>query len=370
MLKNLVTLAISGLFSLLLGEFALRMVFDPIDYLHADPHFDPILAHRIDPGQGGHDDWGYRNSDVPESASIVALGDSMTYGLMAKSKESWPAQLGNQLGTDIYNAGMMGYGPLQYMHVLKTRAAAMNPDGVIVMVYPGNDLMDTYLLVHTIEHWHPYRLSATPEDELEQNVNFGPTVEWGLIRRTRDWLSRNSVLYRIILRAPVFDGLRQSERVARSSGFEMEHLGETILLDPIKRVRLVDLDNPQLVEGLELSLQGLSEIKAFTEENDIGLHMVLMPVREQLFLPYLPVDLEPDQKAAMAALDQNLIQIETKFASFFEAEGIAWTNVKPALQTALETENVFPPLDGHPNALGYAVIADALSKALAEREQF
>ena len=36
---------------------------------------------------GGHDAWGFRNIRTPESAEIVCIGDSMTYGQAAPARE-------------------------------------------------------------------------------------------------------------------------------------------------------------------------------------------------------------------------------------------------------------------------------------------
>lgn len=108
MLKNVITLTLSIAVSVLLAEGVLRLVLDPIDYLAVSIVPDPVLNHRIAPGASGHDDWGYRNRDVPERAEVLAIGDSMTYGIMAKSYESWPAQLAEIQNISTYNAALDG----------------------------------------------------------------------------------------------------------------------------------------------------------------------------------------------------------------------------------------------------------------------
>jgi hypothetical protein len=358
-LRNLVTLGISGLIALGLGELALRLVLDPVDYLYVEPAYDPVLAHKIDPGQAGHDDWGYRNPGVPDQVDILAIGDSMTYGLMAKMRETWPYALGEVTGKSVYNAGMGGYGPLQYMHVLKTRAPALQPDQVIVMLYPGNDLMDSYNLAYSFEHWADYRPGAGPEEDIAPNVFIDPNYNPGPIRLIRDWLAQNSVFYRLVLQLPVFDSVRQREALG-GTAIEITHQDAPVVLDPARRLALVDMTDPRMTEAFAITTRALGELAAYTRENDIALHVILMPVREQLFLDLLPDTLDASQKETFARLDDSLKTIEAQFAAFFQSEGIAWTNLRPVLEAALSEQAIFPSTDGHPNAAGYTVIARTL----------
>ena len=46
----------------------------------------------------GFDQWGFRNREVPETADIVAVGDSHTYGNTARMVDSWPFVLGTLTG--------------------------------------------------------------------------------------------------------------------------------------------------------------------------------------------------------------------------------------------------------------------------------
>lgn len=367
MFKNLITLALSGLVTLLLGEAAVRVAFDPVDYLLTTPVRDPVLAHKIAPGRAGHDDWGYRNPDVPDQAEILALGDSMTYGLMAKMRESWPLKLGEMTGKSVYNAGLGGYGPLQYLHVLKTRSEALSPKQAVVMIYLGNDLLDTYNLINSYEFWADYRLREKSEEEIASNVFANNDKDLSLARQIRGFLAHNSVLYRMVLQAPVFDGIRKREAAAKmANGIEIEHLGMSVLLDPEKRLRIANIEDPRIQEALEVSKRAMRELVAFADENDIALHVVLMPVREHVFNTLIGDTLTPEQQAHMTALAQSLEAIEAEFAGFFEAEGLDWTNLRPVLETGLADANIFPPTDGHPNAAGYALIAETLSAALAK----
>ena len=114
-MKNAALFAVSCVVALLLAEVAARLVLDPIDFLHAEYAPDPVLNHRIEPFAGGHDELGLRNKAGLRPAEILAIGDSMTYGMMATADESWPSHLQAITGRQVYNAGMGGYGPFRYL---------------------------------------------------------------------------------------------------------------------------------------------------------------------------------------------------------------------------------------------------------------
>lgn len=42
-----------------IAEFALHFIVEPVDFLNPTLIDDPITGHRIAPGSGGHDRWGF-----------------------------------------------------------------------------------------------------------------------------------------------------------------------------------------------------------------------------------------------------------------------------------------------------------------------
>src|SRR5262245_42445916 len=105
----------------MVSELLLRCVVNPGDFLFATLIDDPILGSRIKPQTTGHDALGFRNTEVPQSANVVAIGDSQTYGVSAGRDDSWPHQLGMLLSEPVYNMALGGYGPLQYLFLQSTK---------------------------------------------------------------------------------------------------------------------------------------------------------------------------------------------------------------------------------------------------------
>jgi len=147
-LANLALLFVATFAALALAEVGLRFAVNPGDFLQATLIEDPVLGHRIEPFSTGHDALGYRNSGVPTQADIVAIGDSMTYGVSAPRDFSWPQQLGRLRGKHVYNMALGGYGPLHYLYLARASAANLKPKLLVIGVYLGNDLMDAYNLAH------------------------------------------------------------------------------------------------------------------------------------------------------------------------------------------------------------------------------
>ncbi len=122
---NVALIAVSGVAGLILGEVAARIVLNPSDYLSVEMDRDEVLGAVPSPNTsaGGFDAWGFRNPNVPESAEIVAIGDSHTYGNTATMDDSWPYVLARLSGRKVYNMGLGGYGPNQYFHLFSDKGA-------------------------------------------------------------------------------------------------------------------------------------------------------------------------------------------------------------------------------------------------------
>jgi len=196
--KNTLLLGMSCLLSLLVAEAICRVFFDPIDILSPNIVRDDWLDLRIPANSGGHDALGFRNSDVPDSARIIAIGDSNTYGIAATHAESWPSQLAEQTGDTVYNMALGSYGPLQYLRLLETHALSLNPEVIVVGLYFGNDFYDAFRLANFNDKWKDYGDEISPERQPKKTLLEADDSQAGKrFAFARYWLARNSVLYRI-----------------------------------------------------------------------------------------------------------------------------------------------------------------------------
>ncbi|MEE8298083.1 MAG: hypothetical protein V3R67_01760, partial [Thermodesulfobacteriota bacterium] len=156
-LRNFLIIFFTVIIALLVVEGLSRLFFDPIDFLKPKTVSDEVLRYKIEPNSGAHDSWGFRNKSVPETADIVAVGDSHTYGISATASNSWPSALGRILGKETYNLSLGGYGPVEYLYLMEEKALKLNPELIIVGFYLGNDLKDSLTAVYTVPIWEDLR---------------------------------------------------------------------------------------------------------------------------------------------------------------------------------------------------------------------
>lgn len=87
---------------------------------------DPITSVRAIPlypdrgGYGPNDLLGFRNRAIPNSAKIVILGDSQTYGNNAVIEQNWPSFMHAELkskGATLYNMSVGGWAAPQYLNM-------------------------------------------------------------------------------------------------------------------------------------------------------------------------------------------------------------------------------------------------------------
>jgi len=82
---------------------------------------------------------GFRNPTALSKCDVVVLGDSFAEGSNVSDEHAWPAVLGGGSGLSVYNLGMSGYDPLNYLASLREVGLSLHPRCVLCMLYEGND---------------------------------------------------------------------------------------------------------------------------------------------------------------------------------------------------------------------------------------
>lgn len=351
----------------LLGEGLSRLVLDRVDYLAVDPVFDSVLGHRLPPRAAGHDAWGFRNHDVPESAEVVTIGDSQTYGVSAPASLSWPAQLSRLTGHRVYNLGMGGYGPVQYEQLLRSRALQLHPAVVVIGFYFGNDVWDAYRTVYGLHYWAGLRREGIPTITDSVQSSPGRDVFLGSVR---DWLARHSVLYRVISFTAVGGiarGLDFSARDHRSGIVPFQHpmTGDRTGFTPLLRLKALNLADPAVQEGLRLSLERLERISEECRVAKVPLLVALIPTKERVYAPWIARASDLRERDAFLALLRNESEVSRQVRNRLQHLGVSYLDLEMPLRKAVAGQAIFPASeDGHFNGGGYAVIAQAVANAI------
>lgn len=379
--------------SLLMCEGALRVVaalVPRVDYLlqpawsrRSPP--DSVLGHRVSPFEPGMDARGYRNAVALEHASILALGDSYTFGVPAASNEAWPAVLAGTLGRSVYNAGIIGYGFCEYARVLGS-LAGLKPKLVIVGVFSGNDLGDSYRAVYSEARCAELRnadqattLALAARDAKSTIADDAAALGW-------DWFSEGttsrvsaSPLRRLTETLRLYGLMREfrhrltpAPRItyASASGFP-NRAGwnarpeiATVFKRPEMMALTVDLSDARIREGLRIGLQSLGGMRDSLAAAGVRFLVVLIPDKASVYVPVMASTAQP-AGAQLERLSRLDSEVRRALSSGLDSLGITYVDVTPALVAALQKGvPVYPADDDHHNsAAGYRVIGDVIARS-------
>lgn len=368
--KNGLLLLVVSALSLLLSEVIVRQFFHPVDFLLPITIDDDKLGHRVVPGTGGHDKWGFRNYSIEQETEIIAIGDSQTYGVSATFQESWPAHLSRLTNTKVYNLALGGYGPLQYLQLLKSRAMEMSPKVVIIGLFLGNDLMDSFRLTYSNDAWNTYKNSSYEEIQSEKTEVTSNWKERRFLNGIRNWLAQHSVLYRLITQTIIGDLVRKNEfRSKAPNVIELEYMRDNHLFIADAQFSALDRTSQQVQEGIRISKMAMREIKQVCQDNEIRLLVALIPTKELVFSDLFENQYQAKLPDSLMRLFDNEQEIRQDFIRLFEDEEIEYVDTLPALKLALTLgKDIYPVNDGHTNGNGYKIIAEEIEKALKLKE--
>lgn len=96
-----------------------------------------------------HNCEGFRGPDFPAKSKktrVIAIGGSTTYGVNVNDNDTWPAQLGDQLGPEyeVFNMGIIGHSTAEHLGLMSMIVPDYQPDMVVLHV-GLNDLRSVHL---------------------------------------------------------------------------------------------------------------------------------------------------------------------------------------------------------------------------------
>jgi hypothetical protein len=370
-LVNLTLLVATTGFGLLLGEGVARVVLNPSDYLGVEMVQDDVLgAVPSATAKAGFDAWGFRNREVPKTADIVAVGDSHTFGNTAKMDESWPYVLGRLTGRQVYNMGMGGYGPNQYLYLSNSKALSLKPNVIVWGLYMGDDFQNAYAITYGLNYWA--KLRQLPNQNVDADIWDPPAPKLTWLKKARVWLSSHSVIYQIVFHASPGGRLQGEAQIKNAA--QLYPGGATSLNVPAKNIleafrpksmlSRLDQDNPEIREGMRITFELIKEMNETCQQHHVRFVVVVIPIKEEVFSDYLEHNPKLPLSDVLDKLLPNDRLARQKTFEFLTESGIPYVDPLPALKSSLGDElYARSATDMHPGKNGYRVIAEAAFEA-------
>ena len=287
---------------------------------------------RIEAGRMGFsyrtDAYGFRNPEPwPSQADIVVLGDSLAFGFGVDDEHSWVAQLDRQLSEHtVVNLGILAAAPQQYLMAYEAHGARLDPELIVVALYPPNALgavadFDRWVAAGRPERLDLWRARRHQDDPLAP-------VKWTL---------RRSYLF-----SSLYFGRHEGHTIGFADGGRIRlAAAEVAGVAPAARA-----GEPRFERIIEL----LARLQRQGNAAGAQLLVVLFPSKWEALEPLL----ESPAPALVAP-----------FAERFEELGIPYLDLTPVLRRRSACgERLFFEVDIHPNVAGYRVIGDVIADHL------
>jgi hypothetical protein len=301
---------------------------DPYTRVRARPFYPDIG------GYGPNDLLGFRNSSVPNTADIVVIGDSQTYGNNANLQSAWPQQMRDQLaisGKDItvYTMATGGWGAVQYLEMMRY-APLFKPQMVIVAFYTGNDPMDTFITAYGMKSWSSLRLDS------DLSAADAPSADTSLADEKTRW------------------------KVKFNDGTSTE-------LNPELR-QISNQAHPAIDAAYRIILHVAEQIARQAIEQGIKPVFTIIPTKEYVYKDKIlrdGVDVIPEYDSLISSEQKRIEWLEK---GLIEIEEAVYVDVISDLQhAALDSLALYPKnVNGHPLATGYAVLGKAVAMAISD----
>jgi SGNH hydrolase-like domain, acetyltransferase AlgX len=319
-------------------------------------HYSPLYGVEVAPLKY---EWiineeGFRNSRVAASSDIVVIGDSyVDYG--ENEADTFGRRLEKVLGVSATNLAVAGYGPFQYLEVLKRYGVKKSPKVAFFSFYEGNDLGDIsdYLQWRTTGDYRGFVM-----------------LSYGFVWRYISALTSVTEYIAGTIRATaqlISNRLRQNQRI--HPDIAVLNLGngnrhKALLFDHGTRSTEAILESDQ---GKELR-KILKEFKDVSTANNISPIILYLPIASHIYAEYSTEEsgknwLENREK--LIAAKANTENAIVRLARELDIELISLT---PAFEAAAkEGKLLYYPFDTHWNSEGRAVAAAFVAERLKNR---
>ncbi|MEI6437727.1 MAG: hypothetical protein WCO69_03130 [Candidatus Omnitrophota bacterium] len=274
---------------------------------------------------------GFRDDSLKGSRPVVVLGDSFTWGPGVSKSDIWCELLEKRSGIEFANMAYAGYGTTQERLVLENWGRSLNPRGVILQIFVGNDFTDN-------EIWR-------------QEFHVGGGRLMSLVMPLRAWLNKNCRMYelfkyhvlgRFFKRGCYAEVFRKTDAQANRI-FSGSH--SRVVLQPV-----TDLEGMSLVpaRGWDTMKDDIRRIKAVADHLQAWFVVLIVPTKEQVY------------SSAYSNVKGNVFARNEAIEKYCRDLGVRAVDVTAGLKERTN-EQIYWPIDGHLAKLGHQAVADILA---------
>lgn len=283
---------------------------------------------------------------VRSEAKIFIAGDSFIFCPGVSAADTASAQLQVLSGLKVYNLGVAGVGPYEYLEVIKKHAAAFRPSIVIMSIYEGNDLRDVLRTKAFME-------SKNTKRKAERIPFWTKSYAIQFIRANAKFITR---LFNQKVGRDVEPNFRYSALVA----------GQRVKMNTTNR-DLNEVEHALMLKSGQVSLDSfIPPLAAFTEwarKNDVIPIVIYIP---SMYTAYAKTVIFEDPDVGEAVKHMSEAQRQW-FAANTQHLGLRYLDLTVDFQVAAENGGITHfPANVHPTRKGNEVIARRLFVFLRE----
>jgi len=326
------------------------------------------------------DGYGFKGYDNPledpnkNNPEIITFGDSHTFGELGCKQSSWPSYFSQLAQKKVYNMGVWGYGLAEYYYLMD-QALSFKPKQIIIAVYLGNDIFNTYQTVHSHEGWEKFKDQNFFNQPVPKNYLKNQEI---FLKKTRDFLREKIVIYKFLgngtralrerlgLVAARNVGTKDWQSAGPDDSLVFNHSEIKTLFWVGQRFRGVNLEDQNVREGLRLAKLFLTEIDNKAKEAEVDLAVVFIPSKISAY------GKEVEKQNLSNLLYSQILKDETEIKedilSFCQGQDLTCYDLLPDFQANLAdgVKIYHESWDEHPSSEGYQEYAKIIFKALAE----
>ena len=317
--------------------------------------YSPVFGIDVPPQSGTWqtDDEGFRNPAPMSSAEVAVIGSSMAeWG--NNVEDTYPSRLEKALGGQtVVNLGKAGYGPLQYLEILKRYALEKRPQYVILTFYPAFD-------IDQLANW----IEGRPDKSVAKF-----TVGSGQL------FHRYSIAFQQTSKMLIDSGWTALELgLQQIIGAESIHPALAVISLPNgarKKMLFVNEHAAKSTEQLlsspewEAMARFLVDFKDLCEQHEITPVVVYIPSASEVYAQYSTLDSGSNWLAVRKSEIETRDNNEKAARILARKVGVQMISLLPSFRDAAhEGKLVYYQLDAHWNGAGREIAAKVTAQAL------